>query len=86
MTIIRCAALPVSDTLISSKQSPLFIQEIAPMTLTFLGQKYESADSIPTLETNMTGLYRGAPVTFSGPRVVNRTSTQLTYRGVRYSR
>ena len=56
------------------------------MTLTFLGQKYESADSIPTLETNMTGLYRGAPVTFSGPRVVNRTSTQLTYRGVRYSR
>ncbi len=60
------------------------------MTLTFLGQRYESTclalNSVVANETKLTGKYRGNPVRFSQPRAVNSANVHLTYRGVNYNR
>ena len=57
------------------------------MTLTFLGQRYETSTSelAPTPST-VTGKYRGVPVQLSASRVATRTPQTLSYRGVTYTR
>ena len=59
-----------------------------PMTLTFLGQKYESTGSelAPMTTPNLTGKYRGNTIEFSGDRCTTATQQTLTYRGIRYTR
>lgn len=55
------------------------------MTLTFLGQKYETAASeIAPNPTELTGKYRGVSTKFSNARSANRSSVTLTYRGISY--
>ncbi len=58
------------------------------MTLTFLGQKYETtASEIATVATsNITGKYRGNTIQFSNSRLATQIQQTLTYRGIRYSR
>ncbi|MBF2028470.1 MAG: DUF4278 domain-containing protein [Oscillatoriales cyanobacterium C42_A2020_001] len=57
------------------------------MTLTFLGQKYESACiALNSVETNLTGKYRGIATRFSESRPANIAKVHLTYRGVNYTR
>jgi len=61
---------------------------ISPMTLTFLGQKYEATMTAETasVEAELSGKYRGNAVTFSSPRSTAPANVALTYRGIRYSR
>jgi len=57
------------------------------MTLTFLGQPYETtATEILPIPSEQVGQYRGATTRFSSSRVTSRTNVQLTYRGVSYVR
>ena len=58
------------------------------MTLTFLGQKYETTGSeiAPVATPNLTGKYRGNTIQFSNSRVTTPAQHTLTYRGIRYSR
>lgn len=57
------------------------------MTLTFLGQRYESTCmSVDSVETNFSGKYRGIPTRFSQSRATNVANVHLTYRGVSYNR
>jgi len=57
------------------------------MTLTFLGQPYETtATEISPIPSEQIGQYRGATTRFSSSRVTSRTNVQLTYRGVSYVR
>ena len=57
------------------------------MTLTFLGQKYETATSeVAQMPTTLTGKYRGNAIQFSSARLATPTQQTLTYRGIRYSR
>jgi len=56
------------------------------MTLTFLGQPYQSTTSeVAQAATAQTGKYRGATVKFSAAHVAPRSNVQLSYRGTRYS-
>jgi len=56
------------------------------MTLTFLGQPYQSTSSeVAQAATAQTGKYRGATVKFSAAHVAPRSNVQLSYRGTRYS-
>ncbi|HIK15888.1 MAG TPA: DUF4278 domain-containing protein [Leptolyngbyaceae cyanobacterium M33_DOE_097] len=57
------------------------------MTLTFLGQPYETNEiEISPLPSEQTGRYRGASTRFSTSRVAPRANVQLIYRGVSYAR
>lgn len=57
------------------------------MTLTFLGQAYETTIAeVPAVHSERVGCYRGAPLRFSNAQVVPRASVRLTYRGVAYTR
>ncbi len=57
------------------------------MTLTFLGQAYETTIAeVPAIHSERVGCYRGAPLRFSNAQVVPRASIRLTYRGVAYTR
>lgn len=57
------------------------------MTLQFLGQRYEATTpAIAAAESELTGQYRGTPITFSQPQAASRANVTLTYRGTRYSR
>ncbi|MDX2240275.1 MAG: DUF4278 domain-containing protein [Leptolyngbyaceae cyanobacterium bins.302] len=57
------------------------------MTLQFLGQRYEvTIPAIAAAESELTGQYRGTPITFSQPQAAARANVTLTYRGTRYSR
>ena len=57
------------------------------MTLQFLGQRYEvTTNEIAAAESELTGQYRGTPITFSQPHAATRANITLTYRGTRYSR
>jgi hypothetical protein len=58
------------------------------MTLTYRGHQYESSFSpMDTVESQLTGKYRGQSVQFHYPRHVRvpNTSHPLKYRGVSYS-
>lgn len=57
------------------------------MTLTFLGQRYESTcNELTSVETDLTGKYRGNPVKISAARVATPAHVRLTYRGASYVR
>ena len=57
------------------------------MTLQFLGQRYETTPTaIAAAESELTGSYRGTPITFSQPQTAARANVTLSYRGTRYSR
>ena len=57
------------------------------MTLTFLGQKYETtASEVAQTTSNLTGKYRGNTIQFSNSRLATPIQQTLTYRGIRYSR
>jgi len=55
------------------------------MTLTFLGQPYQSTSTeVAQAPTAQTGKYRGSTVHFSAARVAPRSNLQLSYRGHSY--
>lgn len=57
------------------------------MTLTFLGQRYESTcNEMAAAEIETMGKYRGNPVKIPAARIVTPAHVCLTYRGVSYSR
>lgn len=57
------------------------------MTLTFLGQRYESTcNEIASVETEVTGKYRGNPVKIAAARAAAPAHVRLTYRGTSYVR
>jgi len=57
------------------------------MTLTFLGQRYESTcNEVAAVETELAGKYRGNPVKISASRVSSPAHVRLTYRGASYVR
>ncbi|MDX2229961.1 MAG: DUF4278 domain-containing protein [Leptolyngbyaceae cyanobacterium bins.349] len=62
------------------------------MTLTFLGQRYESTydnstcEEVATVRSEVIGKYRGNPIKFSTSRVAAPAHVRLTYRGTSYVR
>ena len=57
------------------------------MTLTFLGQRYESTcNEVATVETAVAGKYRGNPIKFAVSRATEPAHVRLSYRGVSYIR
>ncbi len=57
------------------------------MTLTFLGQAYEANQSeVAAIRSEVSGMYRGTPMTFARTQAAPRSNQTLTYRGIHYSR
>lgn len=57
------------------------------MTLTFLGQAYETTPiELAPIASKLAGKYRGVPVKFSHTQTSTHSDVTLTYRGIRYNR
>lgn len=57
------------------------------MRLIYRGTSYNSSPSIEMPESEITGKYRGTPISIKSPVVIQPSdNVQLVYRGIRYTK